>query len=324
MRDINRLIDTARRQGWQVERRKSGHYLLTPPSRDGPLVCVASTPSDHKAISNIRADLRRSGLVLPDAHTPPKETPPMAKRTTATTSTRPAATTATPTKASRASRAARATAAATPAPRVPRRSITADVDSGDMPLTAAQAAQVDRETRAATRGDTLTAETKLDADLAHLADHQAGRRVPSRRRREPDEEALVYRGKRGRGVSVDQHIDIIVPDEDNDERIFDLQAVITGLDEDSQREAWARAAALRNREPEAYIALSDRLTVSGISYHFELGKSSLVHVDDVEYVLSYPAYVIERVGDDTDESDLPAAIRRRNAAALTNQQRRAS
>ncbi len=241
-----------------------------------------------------------------------------------TTSTRPTTTTTAPAKPSRASRAAKATAAAAPAPRVPRRSTTADVDSGDMPLTPAQAAQVAREIRTVADGPTLTAETKLDADLAHLADHQAARRVPSRRRREPDEEPLVYRGKRGRGVSVDQHIDIIVPDEENDERVYDLQTVISGLDEDSQREAWARAAALRNRAPEAYVALSDRLTVSGIHYHFELGKSTLIHCDDVPYVLAYPAYVIERVGDDPDESGLPAAIRRRNAAALANQQRRAS
>jgi len=248
----------------------------------------------------------------------------MAKRTATTTSTRPTATAATSAKPSRASRAAKAAATAAPAPRAPRRSITVDVDNDLQPLTAAQTAQVERETRAATRGDTLTAETKLDHDLAHLGDPQAGRRVPSRRRREPDEEALVYRGKRGRGTAVDQHIDIIVPDEENDERIYDLQATISGLDEDSQREAWARAAALRNRAPEPYVPLTDRLTVSGIHYHFELGKSTLVHVDDVDYLLSYPAYVIERVGDDPDESGLPAAIRRRNATALASQQRRAS
>ncbi len=247
----------------------------------------------------------------------------MAKRT-ASTSTRPAATITAPAKPSRASRAAKATAAAAPAPRAPRRSATADVDSGLMPLTAAQAAQVARETRAVADGPTLAPEATLDRDLAHLGDPQAGRRVAPSRRRQPDEEPLVYRGKRGRGVSVDQHIDIIVPDEENDERIYDLQAVITGLDEDSQREAWARAAALRNREPEAYVPLSDRLTVSGISYHFELGKSTLVHCDDVPYVLAYPAFVIERVGDDRDESGLPAAIIRRNAKALANQQRRAS
>ncbi len=246
----------------------------------------------------------------------------MAKRT-ASTSTRPAAATTTPAKPSRASRAAKATAAAAPAPRVPRRSATPHVDSGDMALTPAQAAQVARETRAVADGPTLAPDTKLDRDLAHLADHQAGRRVAPSRRRDPDEEALVYRGKR-QGMLHDQHIDILVPDEDNDERIFLLQETISGLDEDSQREAWARAAALRNRAPEPYVPLTDRLTISGIHYHFELGKATLVHEDDVAYVLQYPAYRIERVGDDPDESDIPAAIRRRNAAALANQQRRAS
>jgi len=245
----------------------------------------------------------------------------MARRQT--TPTRPTATTAAPAKPSRSQRAS-AMSGKTAATRVPRSSVTADVDSDLMPLTAAQAAQVERESRALTSGDTLTAETKLDRDLAHLGDPQAGRRVPSRRRREPDEEPLVYRGKRGRGVSVDQHIDIIVPDEENNERIYDLQETISGLDEDSQREAWARAAALRNREPEPYVPLTDRLTVSGIHYHFELGKSTLVHRDDAEYLLAYPAYVIERVGDDPDESGLPAAIIRRNAMALASQQRRAS
>jgi hypothetical protein len=321
MSDIDRLLDAAHQQGWGVERRKSGHFMLTPPSRGSPLIVVSGTAGDHRAYAKIRCQLRRAGLVLPADHTP-KETNHMAKRTT-TTPTRPTATTTTPAKASRSQRAS-AASGKTAVTRVPRRSVIADVDSDLMPLTAAQTAQVDRETRAATRGDTLQAETKLDRDLAYLGDPQAGRRVPSRRRREPDEESLVYRGKRGRGPAVDQHIDIIVPDEENDERIYELQATISGLDEDSQREAWARAAALRNRAPAPYVPLTDRLTVSGISYHFELGKSTLVHVDDVDYLLSYPAYVIERVGDDPDESGLPAAIRRRNATALANQQRRAS
>ncbi len=244
----------------------------------------------------------------------------MTKRT-ASTAPRPATTTITPAKPSRSARANAASSKAA-ITRVPRSSATADVDSGDMPLTPAQAAQVARETRAVADGPTLAPDTKLDRDLAHLADHQAGRRVAPSRRRDPDEEPLVYRGKR-QGMFHDQHIDILVPDEDNDERIFLLQETISGLDEDSQREAWARAAALRNRAPEPYVPLTDRLTVSGIHYHFELGKATLVHSDDVDYVLAYPAYVIERVGDDPDESGLPAAIRRRNAAALTNQARRA-
>ena len=245
----------------------------------------------------------------------------------ATTSTRPTNTSTAPTKPSRSARA-RAASSKAAITRVPHRlaagSTFAPSDGDDVALTPAQAAQVDRETRAVADGPTLAPDAKLDRDLAHLGDPQAGRRVAPSRRRQPDEEPLVYRGKRGRGTAVDQHIDILVPDEENDERIFDLQETISGLDEDSQREAWARAAALRNRAPEPYVALSDRLTVSGIHYHFELGKTTLVHCGDVPYVLAYPAYVIERVGDNPDESGLPAAIIRRNAKALANQARRAS
>ncbi len=312
MDDITGLIAEARKQGFGVTRLRSGHLKLTPPSRAAPLIIVSGSPSDYRALAKIRSQLRRAGLTLPapSTTTPTSKETPMARRQT------------TPTKPSRSQRAS-AMSGKTAATRVPRRVVVGDDDSALQPLTAAQAAQVERESRALTSGDTLTAETKLDRDLAHLGDPQAGRRVPSRRRREPDEEPLVYRGKRGRGT-VDQHIDIIVPDEENDERIYELQATISGLDEDSQREAWARAAALRNREPEPYVPLTDRLTVSGIHYHLELGKSTLVHVDDVDYLLSYPAYVIERVGDNPDESGLPAAIRRRNATALASQQRRAS
>lgn len=226
----------------------------------------------------------------------------------------------TPTKPSRGERASAASAKAA-VTRVSRNSV---VDALPTPLSRADEARFAAEQRALAKGDTLQAETKLDHDLAHLADPQAGRRVPSRRRRELDEEPLVYCGKRGRGVFVDQHIDVIVPDEDNDDKVFDLQAVILGLDEDSQRAAWAAAAALRNREPAPYVPLTDRLTVSGIHYHFELGKTTLVHEDDVDHVLAHPAYVIERVGDEPFDGALPAAIVRRNAAATTNQRRRAA
>lgn len=247
----------------------------------------------------------------------------MAKRTATTTSTRPTATAATPATPSRASRAAKAAATAAPVPRAPRRSITVDGDNDLMPLTRADETRIQREQQTLERGEAMTPDRTLDRDLAHLADPQAGRRVPSRRRREPDEEPLVYRGKRGRALLVDQHIDVIVPDDENDARVEDLQAVISGMDEDTQRAAWNTAAMLRNREPAPYVPLADRLVVSGIHYHFELGKSTLVHRDDVDYLLAYPAYVIERVGDDPDESGLPAAIRRRNATALASQQRSA-
>ncbi len=226
----------------------------------------------------------------------------------------------TPTKPSRSERASTASAKAA-VTRVPRNSV---VDALPTPLSRADEARFAAEQRALAKGDTLQAETKLDRDLAHLADPDVGRRtVSSRRRREPEEQALVYRGSRTRGALVAQEIDILVPDEDNAAAVADMQAVIPGMDEDSQRAAWVAAAALRNREPEPYVPLAERLILSGIHYHFSLGKTTLVHEDDVDYVLAYPAYRIERVGDINAEDAIPAAIVRRNAAAVSNQRRRA-
>jgi len=308
MDDITRLIAEARQQGWGAERRKSGHFMLTPPARGSPLIVVSGTPGDHRAYAKIRCQLKSARLVLPTDHAS-KESPTMARRQT------------TPTKPSRSERASAASAKAA-VTRVPRNSV---VDALPTPLSRADEARFAAEQRALAKGDTLQAETKLDRDLAHLADPDVGRRtVSSRRRREPEEQALVYRGSRTRGPLVAQEIDIIVPDEDNDARVADMQAVISGMDEDSQRAAWAAAAALRNREPEPYVPLAERLIVSGIDYHFSLGKSTLVHEDDVDYVLAHPFYRIERVGDINAEEDaLPPAIVRRNTAAATTQRQRA-
>lgn len=243
----------------------------------------------------------------------------MAKRT-ATTSTRPTATTTTPAKPSRSQRASAASAKAA-VTRVPRINV---VDALPTPLSRADEARFAAEQRALAKGDALTAETKLDRDLAHLGDPDVGRRtVSSRRRREPEEQALVYRGSRTRSALVAQEIDVQVPDEENADKVADMQAVIPGMDEDSQRAAWAAAAALRNREPEPYVPLAERLIVSGIDYHFSLGKTTLVHEDDVDYVLAHPFHRIERVGDINAEDAIPAAIVRRNAAASSNQRQRA-
>jgi len=62
MRDIDRLIDAARQQGWGIERRKSGHYMLTPPSRGSPLIVVSGTPGDFRAFAKIRSQLRHAGF----------------------------------------------------------------------------------------------------------------------------------------------------------------------------------------------------------------------------------------------------------------------
>jgi len=176
-----------------------------------------------------------------------------------------------------------------------RASATTVLDAPE-PLTRADEARLQREQQVLERGEAMTPDRTLDRDLAHLADPQAGKRTAPARRRHPDEEGLVYRGKR-QGMLHDQDIDILVPDEDNDARVAELQSVIPGMDEDSQHEAWAvRAEKTRatGKEPAPYVPVRDRLNISGIPYHFKLGQTTLVHEDDVDYVLDYPAYRIER------------------------------
>ena len=55
MDDIIHLLDAARQQRWGVERRRSGHYMLTPPSRAAPLIVVSGTPRDFRALAKIRS-----------------------------------------------------------------------------------------------------------------------------------------------------------------------------------------------------------------------------------------------------------------------------
>lgn len=54
---LNRL---AGEPGWSVTlRRRSGHYRIAAP--DGRVYFASSTPSDHRAVRNLRAALRRMG-----------------------------------------------------------------------------------------------------------------------------------------------------------------------------------------------------------------------------------------------------------------------
>jgi len=64
VRDIASLIDHARRQGWAVEQRASNHLMFRPPSQAGPLVISSGSPSDHRALANVRSQLWRAGLHL--------------------------------------------------------------------------------------------------------------------------------------------------------------------------------------------------------------------------------------------------------------------
>jgi len=63
MSDLQQLIRRAVHQGWSVEQLPGGHLCWRPPGR-GVQVFSASSPSDWRANLNLRASLRRAGLII--------------------------------------------------------------------------------------------------------------------------------------------------------------------------------------------------------------------------------------------------------------------
>lgn len=59
-RETRHLLDRlAQIPGWHVVKRKRGHYKITGPR--GVLYFTSSTPSDWRAVRNLRSDLRQRG-----------------------------------------------------------------------------------------------------------------------------------------------------------------------------------------------------------------------------------------------------------------------
>lgn len=63
-REIKDLIRIALDQGWRVEQLRSGHWRFLPADTNVRAVVTGGTPSDPRAVKNLRSDLRRSGLKL--------------------------------------------------------------------------------------------------------------------------------------------------------------------------------------------------------------------------------------------------------------------
>jgi hypothetical protein len=61
-KELKSLLELATQQGWRVEQRNTNHYKLVAPN--GKVVFTSSTPSDRRAIENIKRDLRSGGLVI--------------------------------------------------------------------------------------------------------------------------------------------------------------------------------------------------------------------------------------------------------------------
>lgn len=60
-KDLAVIIKIALDAGWRVEQTKGGHFKWIAPNGID-FVFSSSTPSDHRALENLKHDLRRRGL----------------------------------------------------------------------------------------------------------------------------------------------------------------------------------------------------------------------------------------------------------------------
>ena len=56
--DLKQQLRQAEAHGWQVTRTRNGHWRLLHPG--GGIVVMSSSPSDHRALRNMRAQMRRA------------------------------------------------------------------------------------------------------------------------------------------------------------------------------------------------------------------------------------------------------------------------
>lgn len=60
-KETKEIIREAENQGWTVRRTKKGHIQFFAPDGEN-IVTAGGTPSDHRAIANLVAQLRRYGF----------------------------------------------------------------------------------------------------------------------------------------------------------------------------------------------------------------------------------------------------------------------
>lgn len=60
-----KLLKEAQKQGWSIQQGRKGQMRLVPPDPSRQIVFVHQTPSDHRAIKNAIAEMRRQGLQWP-------------------------------------------------------------------------------------------------------------------------------------------------------------------------------------------------------------------------------------------------------------------
>lgn len=58
-KEMRQLIKRAEREGWSAEKTRKGHWRLTHPNAATPVI-APGTPSDHRFVNNVEAELRRA------------------------------------------------------------------------------------------------------------------------------------------------------------------------------------------------------------------------------------------------------------------------
>jgi hypothetical protein len=64
--ELNKLIDAAWAAGWDVTMTENSHLRFLSPNREIKPIFGPTTPSDHRAVKNLRSELGRAGLTLPE------------------------------------------------------------------------------------------------------------------------------------------------------------------------------------------------------------------------------------------------------------------
>ncbi len=59
-KEIRELVRELEAQGFAVRRTSKGHYFITKAGQ--PITTISGTPSDHKALANAIAKLKRAGF----------------------------------------------------------------------------------------------------------------------------------------------------------------------------------------------------------------------------------------------------------------------
>lgn len=61
---IEKVLRQVEAQGARVRPTRGGHWVVYPADRSHPPIYMSGTPSDHRALKNWKAHLRRSGFTI--------------------------------------------------------------------------------------------------------------------------------------------------------------------------------------------------------------------------------------------------------------------